>query len=73
MTAKEKLRQVVDDLSEDEAVDVLEMLSGSRVLDGEALTQILDRIPGALESAQRGLQQAREGKATSLDELRASR
>jgi hypothetical protein len=72
MTAKEKLRQVVDDLSEDEAVDVLEMLSGSRVLDGEAVTRILDGIPGALESAQRGLQQAREGKTTSLDELRAS-
>jgi hypothetical protein len=73
MTAKEKLRRVVDDLSEDGAVDVLEMLSGSRALSGEELTQILDGIPGAFESAQRGLQQAREGKTTSLDELRASR
>jgi hypothetical protein len=73
MTAKEKLRHVVDDLSEAEAADVLELLSGSRVLDGEALTQILDGIPGAYESAQRGLQQAREGRTTSLDDLRASR
>ncbi len=73
MTAKEKLLQVVDDLSEAEAADVLELLAGSRALDGETLTQILDGIPGAYESAQRGLQEAREGKTTSLDELRASR
>ena len=49
------------------------MLRGSRVLDGDDVTRILAGIPGALESAQRGLQQAREGKTTSLDELRASR
>lgn len=72
MTAKEKLRQVVDELSEAEAADVLGLLSGSRALDGEDLTKILDAIPGAYESAQRGVEQAQQGRLTSLAELRAS-
>lgn len=73
MTAREKLRQVVDDLSETEAADVLDLLSGSRALNGEDLTQLLDSIPGAHASAQRGLEQARQGRTSSLAELRASR
>ncbi len=70
MTAKEKLRQVVDDLSEDQAAEFLQLLSQPRDLDGDALAQILDGIPGAFERAQQGRQQAREGKTTSLDDLR---
>lgn len=73
MTAKEKLRQVIDDLSEAEAADVLDLLAGSRFLDGEELTQILEAVPGAYESAQRGLRQAEQGQTTSLADLRAAR
>lgn len=73
MTAKEKLRQVVDDLSEDEAADVLQLLSQPRDLDGETATRILNSIPGAWESAQRGLEDARAGRTTSLDELQRAK
>lgn len=72
MTAKEQLRQAIDDLSEDEAADLLLVLS-TRDLDGETATRILDGIPGAFERAQLGLQQAREGKTTSLEDLRRAR
>lgn len=73
MTAKERLQQVVDDLSEDQAADLLRLLSQPRDLDGDALAQILDGIPGAYESAQRGLQEAREGRTVPLDELKRTR
>ncbi len=72
MTAKEQLRQAIDDLSEDEAADLLQVLS-TRALDGETATRILDGIPGAFERAQLGLQQAREGKTTSLEDIRRAR
>lgn len=61
MTAKEKLRQVVDGLSEDEAADALQLLAQPRDLDGETATRILNSIPGAWESAQRGLEDAHAG------------
>jgi hypothetical protein len=38
-------------------------------LDAAGVTELLNGIPGAYEAAQRGLQQAREGKTISLDEL----
>jgi hypothetical protein len=38
-------------------------------VDAANVTQILDGIPGALERAQLGLEQARSGQTTSLDEL----
>ena len=38
-------------------------------LDAAGVTKLLNGIPGAYEAAQRGLQQAREGKTISLDEL----
>jgi predicted transcriptional regulator len=37
--------------------------------DAATLTALLDGIPGAFEDAQRGLQQAREGRTIPLDEL----
>jgi enoyl reductase-like protein len=37
--------------------------------DARTITALLDGIPGAYEQAQLGLQQAREGKTISLDEL----
>jgi predicted transcriptional regulator len=37
--------------------------------DARTVTALLDGIPGALEEARLGLQQAREGKTIPLDEL----
>jgi hypothetical protein len=37
--------------------------------DARTITALLEGIPGALEEARLGLQQAREGKTISLDEL----
>ena len=74
MTAKERLLRAIDDLTEAEAADVLQLLSQPRGLDGETATRILNGIEGAYERARLGSQQAREGKTTSLDDLdRASR
>lgn len=72
MTAKEQLRQVVDGLSEDEAADALQVLSQRGDLDGETATKLLVSIPGAWERAQQGLEDARAGRTTSLDELRGA-
>ena len=69
MTAKEQLLEAIGDLTEDEAADVLQLLSQPRGLDGTTATQILNGIDGAYERAQLGSQQAREGRTTSLDDL----
>jgi len=69
MTAKEQLRRAIDDLSEAEAADVLELLARSRDLDAETATRVLDGIDGAYERAQLGLEQARAAETTSLDDL----
>jgi hypothetical protein len=69
MTAKEQLQQAVARLTEDEAADVLELLSRSQPLDGETATRVLDGIDGAHERARLGLQQAHEGRTRSLDDL----
>ena len=69
MTAKEQLRRAIDDLSEAEAADVLELISRSRDLDAETATEVLDGIDGAYERAQLGLEQAHTGETTSLDDL----
>jgi hypothetical protein len=69
MTAKEQLRRAIDDLSEAEAADVLELISRSRDLDAATATEVLDGIDGAYERAQLGLEQARAGETTSLDDL----
>jgi hypothetical protein len=37
--------------------------------DARTITALLDGIPGALDEARLGLQQAREGKSIPLDEL----
>lgn len=70
MTAKEQLQRAVGDLTEDEAADVLQLLAQPRNLDGETATRLLDSIPGAWETAQRGLDDARAGRTTSLGDLR---
>ena len=69
MTAKEQLRRAIDDLSEAEAADVLDLLSRTRELDAEHVTATLDGIDGAYDRAQRGLEQAQAGQTTSLDDL----
>ncbi len=73
MTAKEQLQRAIDDLTEDEAADVLQLLAQPRDHDGETATAILNSIPGAWESAQRGLEDARAGRTTSLDDLRRAK
>ncbi len=73
MTAKDELRRAIEDLTEDEATDLLEVVRNRAVLDAETATRILDGIPGAFESAQLGSQQGREGQTISLDELRRRR
>jgi hypothetical protein len=37
--------------------------------DAESITALLDRIPGAFESASAGLEEARSGKAIRLEDL----
>ena len=37
--------------------------------DGQAITELLDGIDGAYERAQLGLEQARRGQTTALDDL----
>ena len=69
MTAKEQLRRAIDDLSEAEAADVLELISRSRHLEAGTATEVLNGIDGAHERAQLGLEQARRGQTTSLDDL----
>lgn len=73
MTAKDELRRAIEDLTEDEAAALLEVVSQRAQCDGETAARILNGIPGAFESAQRGRQQAREGRTVSLDELRRGR
>jgi hypothetical protein len=73
MTAKEQLLRAIDNLTEDEAADVLQLLSQPRGLDGETATRLLDSIDGAWESAQLGLEQARAGQTTSLDDLKRAK
>ena len=69
MTAKEQLRPAIDELSEAEAADVLELLSRSRDLDAETATQVLDGIDGAYERALLGREEARSGRTIPLDDL----
>ena len=74
MTVKEQLQRAIDGLSDEEAADVLLLVSQSRDLGGDAATRILDGIDGAYERAQLGVDQAQSGQTTSLDDLdRASR
>lgn len=73
MTAKDELRRAIEDLAEDEAAALLEVVDQRARLDSETATRILDGIPGAYESAQLGRQQARKGQTISLDELRHDR
>jgi hypothetical protein len=74
MTAKEKLRERVETLTEDEAADVL------RVLDqrGDSLTTLLENAPEDDEpstpeedaSAREALEAARRGEVISAEEIR---
>lgn len=74
MTVKEQLQRAIDGLSDEEAADVLLLVSQSRDLGAETATRILDGIDGAYERAQFGVGQAQSGQTTSLDDLdRASR
>jgi hypothetical protein len=66
MTAKEQLRQAVEDLSEAEAADVLTLIRRASP-SGEQATRTLVGIDGAIDAIQRGLEDARAGRTTSLD------
>ncbi|HET8536019.1 MAG TPA: hypothetical protein VFL73_02455 [Solirubrobacteraceae bacterium] len=66
MTAKEQLRQAIEDLSEAEAADVLTIIRRTDP-PGEQATRILEGIDGAIDAIQRGLADAQAGRTTSLD------
>ena len=76
MTAKEELRQLVDELSEVEAAEALDLLAARRGRD--ALSEVLDNAPlddePVSEEEERAVQQAREeiarGETISLDQLK---
>ncbi len=69
MTAKEQLRRAISDLTEEDAAELLQVLSTRAALDSETAARVLDGIDGAFESAQLGLQQSREEKSVPLDQL----
>ncbi len=77
MTAKQQLHQLVDEFSEVEAAEALDILASRRQRD--SLTELLDNAPDDDEPStpeeEALVQQAREeiarGEAISLDELRA--
>lgn len=78
MTAKEKLRQTVEELSEAGAADALELLASRHTTEGDALTELLDKAPTDDEPTSpeeaEGLREAREqvarGEVISADEIR---
>lgn len=77
MTAKEKLRRAVEDLSEAEAADALDVLiRGGRK---DSLDELLDRAPiddepetnEEREAVAEARESLRRGETVSLDEIRA--
>lgn len=77
MTAKEKLRSLLDELSESEAAAALEFLDARR--GGDALTEFLDSAPIDDEpttpeeeaTVQEAHDELARGETASLDEIRA--
>ena len=68
----EKLRLLAEHAHVQEGTLARSLLSSAideAVLDGQAMTQLLDSIDGAWEAAQIGSQQGREGKTIELEEL----
>lgn len=51
------------------AASLLTHLFRGRALDSNAATDLLDRMPGALEDAREGSAQARRGEVTPLDAI----
>ena len=78
MTAKEKLRQTVEELSETEAAEALEFIASRQHGERDALTELLDNAPVDDEPStpeeEEGLVEAREqvarGEVISADEIR---
>lgn len=66
MTAKEKLREAIEDLSEAEAADVLTLIRRTDP-SGDEATRVLQGIDGAIDAIQRGLSDVKAGRTTSLD------
>jgi len=77
MTAKEKLRRAIEELSEAEAADALELIP--RRSQRDALEELLDNAPiddePETEEEREAVAEAREslrrGETVSLDEIRA--
>jgi hypothetical protein len=70
----EKLRLLSEQAHVQEGTLARSLLSRAideAVLDGRAMTNLLDSIDGAWESSQAGSRQAREGKTIPLEELPA--
>jgi hypothetical protein len=68
----EKLKLLAEQAHIQEGTLARSLLSSAideAVLDGRAMTQLLDTIDGALESAQRGSRDARAGRTIPLADL----
>jgi len=78
MTAKEKLRERVEELSEAEAADTLDYLAGRQPAPRDALTELLESAPlddeATTPEEEEGLREAREqvarGEVISAEEIR---
>jgi hypothetical protein len=78
MTAKEKLRATVEELSETEAADTLEYIAARRQSEHDALGELLEHAPlddePTTPEEQDGLREAREqvarGDVISAEEIR---
>jgi hypothetical protein len=78
MTAKEKLRATVEELSETEAADTLEYIATRRQSDRDALGELLEHAPlddePTTPAEEKGLREAREqiarGDVISAEEIR---
>ena len=78
MTAKEKLRATVEELSEAEAADALDYIAGRRHGHSDALGELLEKAPlddePTLGEEEAGLRQARDqaarGDVLSAEEIR---
>lgn len=78
MTAKEKLRATVEELSETEAADTLDYIAGRHHGDRDALGELLESAPlddePSTPEEEEGLREAREqvarGEVISAEEIR---
>lgn len=81
MTAKEKLRRAIEELSEAEAAEALQILvRGGERTERDSMTELLDDAPlddeleteSEREAVAEGYEALRRGETVSLDEINTS-